>query len=65
MTIDTYREYLDRLALIDYSGVSFRVRITDIRSAFGRTDARIVPIAGDGAKWVDFSRLILIEKEVV
>jgi hypothetical protein len=57
MTLDTYRPYIGRTALVDLAGVLVQVRVLDIRSAFGRIDAHVTPIAGSGQTWLAFSRL--------
>jgi hypothetical protein len=61
MTLDTYRPYIGRTALVDLSGVSVQVRVLDIRSAFGRIDAHVTPIAGVGMTWLAFARLSFID----
>jgi hypothetical protein len=58
MTLDTYRPYIGRTALVSLSGVSVQVRVLDIRSAFGRIDAQITPVAGNGETWLQLSRLV-------
>lgn len=41
-----------------YVELSMRVQVTiqDVRSAFGRIDALVTPVAGDGQKWVSSDR---------
>lgn len=61
MTLDTYRPYIGRVALVSLSGVNVQVRVLDIRSAFGRIDAHVTPIAGKGVSWMEFERLTFEE----
>ena len=44
--------------LADWSpaaGISFRVEVRDSRTAWDRVDVLIVPVDGNGAKWVSLS----------
>lgn len=42
-------------------GMKVEVRICEVRSAFGRIDALITPLAGSGQAWVDVTTLELKE----
>lgn len=54
---------LEKMALIgklaDYSvnELVFEVEITDVRDRFGKTDYLIVPLKGDGRRWVSASSI--------
>ncbi len=38
--------------LLVVGGLNITVKILDVRSAFGRTDYQVTPVAGSGVKWV-------------
>lgn len=54
---------LEKQSLIGKSGLltseklKFTVTILAFRESFGRTDAQIKPLAGEGVKWVSFDNL--------
>jgi hypothetical protein len=45
------------------NGLAFKVRITDVRTCFGRTDYRITPDSGSGNRWVASDRVTIIGKD--
>ena len=47
----------ETLADLEPRGLRVRVRIIDARHVFGRIDARIEPVAGEGSAWVSLDRL--------
>lgn len=49
----------NKLAKYKCNGMMFPVRILDARKVYGRVDALITPIGGDGEKWVEASQLIV------
>ena len=59
--------HADALALVgsgayyQAKGMKVEVRIWEVRSAFGRIDALITPVAGSGQAWVDVTSLELKE----
>lgn len=61
MTIADYMAYVNKTATLQdvLPGFDVTVRITDVRSAFGRIDVQVVPVAGNGATWVNAGRVIL------
>ena len=50
------------LALFNVEGLGVQVRIIDTKTAYGNRRALIVPEMGEGTKWVDMSRLIVISE---
>lgn len=38
-------------------GLRVAVEVLDVREAYGRTDCRVKPVAGEGEKWVSKDRL--------
>jgi hypothetical protein len=43
------------------SSLTFEVRSSDLKHAYGRTDVLIHPEAGSGSKWVSVESLKIIE----
>ena len=41
------------------NGMTFPVRILDARKVWGRVDALITPIGGEGEKWVEAGQLVM------
>lgn len=41
------------------SGLAFHVEIRDVREVYGRLDYLVIPVAGDGSKWVAAERVTL------
>lgn len=52
-------EYIGSKASWKVQGIKVEVRIKDMRANYGRVDALIEPVSGEGQKWVDVSGLIL------
>lgn len=42
---------------VDNGGFKIKVKILDVRHAWGRVDYYITPIEGEGEKWVSESRI--------
>ncbi len=42
-----------------FEKVRVDVRITNARSAYGRHDVEVTPIAGSGSMWVEVSRVLI------
>jgi hypothetical protein len=63
MTLTQYSRYLNKLATLPnvLPGMHIRVRILDLRSGFGRVDALVEPVSGQGSSWINVSRLTLTE----
>lgn len=61
MTLADYQAYVNKTAILEnvLPGLDVAVRITDVRSAFGRIDVRVTPIAGHGDTWVNVNRVVL------
>jgi hypothetical protein len=61
MTLADYQTYVNKLATLEnvLPGFDVAVRITDVRSAFGRIDVRVTPVAGHGDTWVNVNRVIV------
>lgn len=61
MTLADYQTYVNKTAILQdvLPGLDVLVRITDVRSAFGRIDVRVTPVAGHGDTWVSATRVIL------
>jgi hypothetical protein len=50
-------ELVDKSALWKVDGISVRVIIQGMRRSYGRFDAQIKPVSGEGIKWVDLNNL--------
>lgn len=63
MTLAQYQHYVHKLAILEnvLPGLDVAVRITDVRSAFGRIDVRVTPVSGHGDTWVNVNRVVLTE----
>jgi hypothetical protein len=63
MTLTQYTAYLNRLALLPnvLPGLHIHVRIMDLRPGFGRVDALVEPVSGQGSSWINVNRLTLTE----
>lgn len=61
MTLADYTAYVNKTAILQdvLPGLDVAVRITDVRSAFGRIDVRVTPVSGHGETWVNVNRVIL------
>lgn len=61
MTLADYQLYVNHTAILEnvLPGLDVAVRITDVRSAFGRIDVRVTPVAGHGETWVSVNCVIL------
>jgi hypothetical protein len=61
MTLSDYAHMVNQTAtLLDVlPGLDVNVRITDVRSAFGRIDVKVTPIAGIGETWVNVNRVVV------
>jgi len=65
MTIREQAELLGKRRLYRIKpGVWVGVRIQDFRTAFGRIDALVAPIDGEGETWVEWGTLRVPEEEV-
>ena len=61
MTLADYQTYVNKTAILQdvLPGFDVDVRILNVRSAFGRIDVQVVPVAGKGSTWVSVNRVIL------
>ncbi len=57
MTNQEQAKYIGKLALLTLNGMAFKVKIADIRSAYGRIDAKVKPLQGSGDAWVSLESL--------
>lgn len=48
---------LGKKATWNVNNLSVIVQITDLKQAFGRTDAEITPVSGSGHTWVSLDNL--------
>lgn len=48
---------IDQVKSYRVNGLHVKVRITDVRQVWGREDAQISPIEGDGSIWVSVDSL--------
>jgi len=46
-------KYLNKEARILAGGLGVDVKIVDVKKSYGRERFRVIPIAGDGAVWVE------------
>ena len=61
MTTKESMKYLNKQATINYMGMTFHVRIEDVRERRGVKEFLVFPINGDGSIWTSN---IKIESEV-
>ena len=59
MTTEGLRTLHGRSALYRLGSLVFEVTITDTRSAYGRDDVLITPVAGNGSRWVTLTSITL------
>ena len=57
MKLRELTKQIDKIALFYSESMRFRVKIIDVKTAFGRIDYLVEPIAGDGSKWVSSERI--------
>ena len=46
-------------ATINQGGLTVRVRISDVKQAYGCTRYLVTPLAGEGSVWVDSNRVTI------
>ena len=46
-------------ARINQGGLTVRVRISDVKQAYGNIRYLVTPLAGEGSVWVDSNRVVL------
>lgn len=61
MTTTELAKLINKTAIYRINGMEFLIKIRDARLAFGRCDALITPVHGQGEKWVDLNNLKLNE----
>lgn len=49
---ELFDTYVGKQALYNVAGMSFDVRVTDVKMAYGNIRFNIVPVSGLGGKWV-------------
>ena len=54
-----YQNLLDNTYLYNLDGMSIRIKVLDVRTAWGRMDCLISPIEGYGTKWISLDSLII------
>lgn len=61
----SYKDYqatassVGRTGSIDVNGLQVRVKVIEEKFAYGRIDAKVVPLQGSGEKWVHLARVSL------
>lgn len=45
------------------NGLTVRVRISDVKTAYGNVRYQVTPLSGSGSVWVDSSRVQLVTSE--
>ena len=54
------REYWLPLGTGSVHVIQVRVKVTNLRSRYGKIDAHVIPVGGKGDAWVEHQRLIPI-----
>ena len=62
MTASELARLIGHEATISSDGLQVRVRILDGRTAYGREDLLVTPVAGEGQRWVSAERVRLEAK---
>lgn len=58
MTGREMQELLNREATLEEGGLTWAVTINDVKAGgWGRTLVEVIPVAGEGAKWVELGRV--------
>lgn len=52
MTVIQLAQCINRLATYKINDLEFQVEIIDARSVYGRDQVKIIPVYGNGEKWV-------------
>lgn len=52
MTVAEMSKVIGLAGLYHVGGLAFPVRVDDVRERFGRVDYLIVPLGGEGSRWV-------------
>ena len=47
------KKYLNKRARILVGGIGVDVKIVDVKRVYGHERFRVIPVAGDGATWVE------------
>jgi hypothetical protein len=50
-------KYVNKTGTIEEHGLTFNVKTKDVRTAYGSIQVLIVPLAGNGARWIDAAKL--------
>lgn len=58
-----HTENIGKQAAIRIGDLTVDVRIMNIRSAFGRIDYEVTPVAGTGSRWIDSNNVDSIDSE--
>lgn len=60
--VEAYASYIGGKAqLVVDKGFTIPIIIKDVRSSFGRLDAKVWPVGGTGEQWVNFTRLDMVK----
>jgi hypothetical protein len=63
--VEAYSKFIGGRAQLQIErGLTVPVEIKDVRSSFGRIDAKVWPVGGLGSSWVNFSRLDMVAEPV-
>lgn len=54
-----YQDLIDSTKLYSINGMSLRVKVLDVKSAWNRIDCLISPIEGYGTRWVSIDSLLI------
>ena len=58
-TTQEYIKLIGSTAIYNINNLKLKVKITCVKQVFGRTDALIEPLAGEGETWVNIDNLII------
>lgn len=56
---ELYEKYMNKRARILAGGLGVQVKIVDVKMSWGRERFRVIPVAGDGAVWVESVQLLI------
>lgn len=60
MTLKEMQKIMAMKVSITVDGLTFPVKITDVKQAFGRTDVLVTPVHGSGERWSNLANLTKI-----
>ncbi len=58
-TASELTKLIGRIGTVDFNGIEFDIKIVDAKIAYGNQRVNIVPLSGNGSRWVDLTSIKL------